>query len=79
MSSSYKLLAKILVFCLEEAISLSKLIHEAENLRRKETTGNSFMFAIFNQCTECVHNTIHETNIEVETGLSFSILLYSYI
>ncbi|OAY83386.1 HEAT repeat-containing protein 5A [Ananas comosus] len=67
MSSSYKLLAKILVFCLEEAISLSKLIHEAENLRRKETTGNSFMFAIFNQCTECVHNTIHETNIEVET------------
>ncbi|XP_020088939.1 HEAT repeat-containing protein 5B isoform X3 [Ananas comosus] len=66
MSSSYKLLAKILVFCLEEAISLSKLIHEAENLRRKETTGNSFMFAIFNQCTECVHNTIHETNIEVQ-------------
>lgn len=63
-SDSSRFLGKILDFCLEEFVALTKLVHETLYFgRRKEN--HILLFAIFSHCTICMRNTLNEENTQV--------------
>uniref|UniRef100_A0A0E0LC01 HEAT repeat-containing protein 5B n=1 Tax=Oryza punctata TaxID=4537 RepID=A0A0E0LC01_ORYPU len=65
ISDSYKLLAKILYFCLGEAIALAKIVDEigyhGENCTSNELTSGSFR-----HCTQVVQALLCSTTIQVQ-------------
>ncbi|XP_072983205.1 protein SWEETIE isoform X2 [Typha latifolia] len=66
MSDSYKLVAKIFVFSLEEIVALAKLVHVSDYLRQKEANGHVLMSIMFRHCIESISAAFHDANIQVQ-------------
>ncbi|XP_058082071.1 protein SWEETIE [Magnolia sinica] len=64
--SSCKLLHTKLSFCLEEALSLSRLAHETQQLGQSKDN-NMFLFTLYRQCIKCMQITLMDSNIQVQT------------
>ncbi|XP_038985409.1 protein SWEETIE isoform X2 [Phoenix dactylifera] len=67
ISDSSKLLAKILVFCLEEVVALARLVHQSHHLREYKANNHMLLFSVFKLCTKCVRDTFYVTNIQIQT------------
>ncbi|EHA8592472.1 putative protein SWEETIE [Cocos nucifera] len=67
MGDSSKLLAKILVFCLEEVVALARLVHQSHHLQEYKANNRMLLFSIFKHCTKCVRDTFYVTNIQIQT------------
>ncbi|XP_015643211.1 protein SWEETIE isoform X1 [Oryza sativa Japonica Group] len=65
ISDSYKLLAKILYFCLGEAIALAKLVDEI-GYHGENCTSNELMSGSFRHCTQVVQASLCSTTIQVQ-------------
>ncbi|XP_039805913.1 protein SWEETIE-like isoform X1 [Panicum virgatum] len=65
ISDSYKLLAKILLFCLGEATVFAKLVHEIGNLSENGSSNDVLLSGSFRQCTQVIQGSLHITNIKV--------------
>ncbi|XP_039843667.1 protein SWEETIE-like isoform X8 [Panicum virgatum] len=65
ISDSYKLLAKILHFCLGEATVFAKLVHEIGNLSENGSSNNVLLWGSFRQCAQVIQGSLHSTNIQV--------------
>lgn len=65
ISDSYKLLAKILYFCLGEAIALAKLVDEI-GYHGENCTSNELMSGSFRHCTQVVQASLCSTTIQVK-------------
>ena len=66
ISDSYKLLAKILLFCLGEATVFAKLVHEIGNLSENGSSNNVLLWGSFRQCAQVIQGSLHSTNIQVD-------------
>ena len=69
ISDSYKLLAKILHFCLGEATVFAKLVHEIGNLSENGSSNDVLLSGSFRQCTQVIQGSLHITNIKVDNYL----------
>ncbi|TKV98793.1 hypothetical protein SEVIR_9G583700v4 [Setaria viridis] len=65
ISDSYKLLAKILLFCLGEAIVFAKLVHEIGYLSENGSSNDVIGWSSFRQCIQVIQGSLHSTNIQV--------------
>ncbi|RLN13103.1 hypothetical protein C2845_PM09G14160 [Panicum miliaceum] len=65
ISDSYKLLAKILLFCLGEATVFAKLVHEIGNLSENGSSNDVLLWGSFRQCVQVIQGSLHSTNIQV--------------
>ncbi|XP_006656123.1 protein SWEETIE isoform X2 [Oryza brachyantha] len=65
ISDSYKLLAKILYFCLGEAIALAKLVDEI-GYQGENCTSNELMSGCFRHCTQVVQASLCSTSVQVQ-------------
>uniref|UniRef100_J3MEI1 Uncharacterized protein n=1 Tax=Oryza brachyantha TaxID=4533 RepID=J3MEI1_ORYBR len=64
ISDSYKLLAKILYFCLGEAIALAKLVDEI-GYQGENCTSNELMSGCFRHCTQVVQASLCSTSVQI--------------
>ncbi|KAJ1259294.1 hypothetical protein BS78_10G142900 [Paspalum vaginatum] len=62
-SESYKLMAKILLFCFGEATALAKLVHET--LSEKGSSSDLLLWGSFRQCVQVIQVSLHSTNIQM--------------
>lgn len=65
ISDSYRLLAKILFFCLGEAIALAKLVHEIGY----GTNNDVIMWGSFRHCIQLIQGALCSTGIQVDNWL----------
>lgn len=65
INESSKLLAMILVFCLEETVALARLVHEAQHLSENSAIDGMLFCSIVNNCTNCISNIILTNSIQV--------------
>jgi hypothetical protein len=65
ISDSYKLLAKMLLFCLGEAIVFAKLIHEIGYPSEMGNCNDVIGWGSFRQCIQVIQGSLHSTNIQV--------------
>lgn len=63
-SDSSKLLEEMLALCLEEAVSLARLVHETKQFRQK-TDEDILLFTVFKHCIRCIRDTLNNNNIQV--------------
>lgn len=68
MCDSYRLLAKILLFCLGEATVFAKLVHEIGYLSENGSS-NDVLWGSFRQCVQVIQGSLHSTNIQVDICL----------
>uniref|UniRef100_A0A1D1XDF5 Uncharacterized protein n=2 Tax=Anthurium amnicola TaxID=1678845 RepID=A0A1D1XDF5_9ARAE len=61
----WKLLAKKLAFCLEDAISIAKLAHEIWTSREEENSKSMF-FSLYRHCIKCVKIALTDINVKVQ-------------
>ncbi|XP_020259958.1 HEAT repeat-containing protein 5B [Asparagus officinalis] len=66
-SDSSRVLGKILSFCLEEFVALTKLVHETLYCGRRKEKNHILLFAIVSHCTRCMRDTLNEENTQVQT------------
>ncbi|WOK94226.1 HEAT repeat-containing protein 5B isoform X6 [Canna indica] len=66
MNESCKLLAKILVFSLQETIAIARLVHETQCLAKNSENGPMLFINIFKSCTNSISDTIFTSNIQVQ-------------
>ncbi|XP_009403181.3 protein SWEETIE isoform X2 [Musa acuminata AAA Group] len=66
INESCKLLMKILVFYLEETISLARLVHEIKLLGQNSAINDIIWISIFKSCTNCISDIILNNNIQVQ-------------
>ncbi|KAL6603995.1 hypothetical protein ACP70R_044356 [Stipagrostis hirtigluma subsp. patula] len=62
ISDSYKLLAKLLFFCLGEAISIAKLVYEIGYLSEND----ELIWGSFKHCIHMIQGSLYSTNIQVQ-------------
>ncbi|XP_047080825.1 protein SWEETIE isoform X2 [Lolium rigidum] len=66
ISDSYRLLAKILFFCLGEVISLAKLVYEIGFLTENGTKNDVHMWDSFGHCIHVIQKSLCSTNLQVQ-------------
>ncbi|KAJ4781926.1 HEAT repeat-containing protein [Rhynchospora pubera] len=64
-TESSKSYAKILVFCFQEIVSLAGLVYDMNNQSEKQTTDTRLVIVSLNHCSECIRDSLHDTNIQV--------------
>jgi hypothetical protein len=69
ISDSYRLLAKILFFCLGEVISLAKLVYEIGFLTENGTKNDVHMWDSFGHCIHVIQKSLCSTNLQVSNWL----------
>jgi hypothetical protein len=69
ISDSYKLLAKILLFCLGEATVFAKLVHEIGNLSEFGSSNDLLLWGSFRHCVQVIQCSLHSTDIQVDNYL----------
>ncbi|XP_042445912.1 protein SWEETIE isoform X2 [Zingiber officinale] len=66
INESSKLLAMILVFCLEETVALARLVHEAQHLSENSAIDGMLFCSIVHNFTNCISNIISTNNMQVQ-------------
>ncbi|XP_042449151.1 protein SWEETIE-like [Zingiber officinale] len=66
INESSKLLAMILVFCLEETVALARLVHEAQQLSENSAIDGMLFCSIVHNFTNCISNIISTNNMQVQ-------------
>lgn len=69
ISDSYKLLAKIILFCLDEATALAKLVQEIVYQSENGSNNDVLLWGSFRQCVQVIQGSLRSTNIQVENCL----------
>lgn len=63
---SSKLYAKVLVFCLQEIVSLAGLVYDMNYLSEKQSKDTILVNGLLSQCAECIRDSLHETTMQVK-------------
>ncbi|XP_059452821.1 protein SWEETIE isoform X2 [Corylus avellana] len=64
-STLRKLLQMKLVFCVEQTITFTKLVHEIQCLGKSKGS-DPIYFTLFKYCTECIRTLLADSNIQVQ-------------
>ncbi|XP_078176772.1 HEAT repeat-containing protein isoform X2 [Carex rostrata] len=64
-TNSSKLYAKILVFCLQEIVSLAGLVYDVNSLSEKLSKDTVLFNGLLSHCAECIRDSLHDTNMQV--------------
>ncbi|CAA6670474.1 unnamed protein product [Spirodela intermedia] len=65
-SDPWKLLAKKLSFCLEDAIAVTRLAHETAWASGKEEIKEGILFSLYNRCIKCIKMALSDDNVKVQ-------------
>ncbi|CAN6221242.1 unnamed protein product [Urochloa humidicola] len=74
ISDSYKLLAKIILFCLGEATIFAKLVHEIGYLTENGSSNDVLLWGSFRQCIQVIQGSLHSSNIQQVRMLGLHVL-----
>ncbi|XP_062179055.1 protein SWEETIE-like isoform X2 [Phragmites australis] len=66
ISDSYKLLARILLFCLGESTALAKLLHEIGYRSENGSSNDLLIWGSFRHCVQVIQVSLHSNNIQVQ-------------
>jgi hypothetical protein len=71
ISDSYKLLTKILLFCLGEATALAKLVPEIVYQSEKLSNNDVLLWGSFRLCIQVIQGSLRSTNIQVDNCVTY--------
>jgi uncharacterized protein YuzB (UPF0349 family) len=62
-TNSSNLYANVLVFCLQEIVSLAGLVYDLSEKQSKDTT---LVSGLLSHCSGCIRDSFHDTNMQVK-------------